>query len=326
MVLANAASARHNLLGDDERALSDAKRARRLFEEIGDRARAAQCLETMAGITARRGDAATAQRMLEQSLEVLEESGNQFLQGQHLRSLALLLLDEAKLRDANDTLDQADRLCTNAGFEDLATELESIRAMVALAMGRGTEAMDRTRRAVANLTPGVERPYLVNHRHALAARAVGDLMEAGRAALRAREDLEASLLGLPAEVIEHALTQVPEHAEIMSLAAALTPQTVQVYLPATEAPLGRSPKAGDLRSVTWTIGHPDDEAVDNPTETRRRRLLRLLTEAEARQASPSIAALAGVLDVSESTVRRDLIALRESGHDVATRGSRYRAS
>ena len=326
MVLANAASARHNLLGDDDRALSDAKKAGGLFEEIGDRTRAAQCLETIAGIAARRGDSVSAQHMLEDSLNVLENSGNLFLQGQHLRSLALLFLGERNLTEARKTLDRADQLCSDAGFEDLAIELDSIRAMVALASGREAEALARTRQAVASLTPGVERSYLVFHRHALAARSVGDREEARRAAIRARSDLEASLSGLPAEMIERALIRVPEHAKIVSLAAELTPKTIQVQLPTSEAPMGRRLNADDLRSVTWTVAHPDDETLDDSIEIRRRRLMRLLTEANERMASPSMAALASVLDVSESTIRRDLHALREAGYVVATRGHRHQAS
>lgn len=326
MVLANAASARHSLLGDDDRALVDAQKAQRLFRDIGDQARAAQCLETIAGVTARRGDAATAERMLNESLDVLEESGNQFLQSQHLRSLALLFMAESKLEDATATLDRADELCAQAGFSDLATEFDSIRALVALAEGHETEAFNLTSSVVAKLTQGVERRHLVYYRHAVAARAVGELQEAREAATRAHSELESSLAGLTVETIQQAFTNVPEHADILSLVASLTPTTVSMRLPASDAPMGRPLQEDELRTVRWTIAHPDDAQSDDPIATRRQRVLRLLAEAEARGASASIAHLATALEVSDSTIRRDLLALRESGCEVATRGSRCEAS
>jgi DNA-binding transcriptional ArsR family regulator len=50
------------------------------------------------------------------------------------------------------------------------------------------------------------------------------------------------------------------------------------------------------------------------------KLLRLLDEAGVEGASPTIEHLAMVLGVSPSTVGRDLKALRDEGHRVATRG------
>jgi DNA-binding transcriptional ArsR family regulator len=78
--------------------------------------------------------------------------------------------------------------------------------------------------------------------------------------------------------------------------------------------------------VVWTIDHPDDARLASPIERRRRRLLRLLAEAGDRGAAPSIEHMAAALEVSDSTVRRDLAALRDAGHMVATRGQRRQVS
>jgi DNA-binding SARP family transcriptional activator/DNA-binding transcriptional ArsR family regulator len=326
MVLANTASARHTLLGDDNRALADAARAGRHFAAIGDRAREAQCLEVMAGVAGRQGRHDEARRLLEDSLQALVGTGNRFLEGQHLRSLALLQLGLGEHDTALATLDRADRLCDEAGLDDLEVELLSIRGATLLACARGADAVATTRRAVESLTPGVERPYLVHHRHALAARAVGEQEEAGRASLEAHRLLEIALSGLHAGEREVAVERVPEHREIVAAGSRLSPHTRQVRLPAVGAPTGRPLGDGDLRRVTWTIDHPEDDRVASPIDRRRQRLLRLLIEAGDGGAVPSIDHLAEALGVSDSTVRRDLTALRQVGHRVTTRGQRLRVS
>ena len=55
---------------------------------------------------------------------------------------------------------------------------------------------------------------------------------------------------------------------------------------------------------------------------RRHRLQRLLTEAEAQGAAPTVDDLARALGVSRATVKRDLAALRQAGMAVRTRGAR----
>lgn len=326
MVLANASSARHTFLGDDDRALADATRAGRHFANIGDDAREAQCLEIKAGVASRRGRHDEARNLLEDSLRVLGGSGNRFLEGQHLRSLALLHLDRGEPEDALATLERAVRLCEEAGLDDLEVELLSIRGAALLASGKEAEAVATTRRAVEILAPGVERPYLVYHRHAVAALAAGKPDEARHAALEASRLLEVALAGLPAGDRHCAIERVPEHSEIFATASRLSPHTREVRIPAVGAPTGRPLRDGDLRQVTWTIDHPEDDRIGSPIERRRQRLLRLLIEADDEGAVPSIDQLAEALDVSESTVRRDLTALRQAGHLVTTRGQRSRVS
>lgn len=326
MVLANAAWARHVVLGDDDRALADARRAKGLFTEIGDQAREAQCLEIMAGVAGRRGHHEEAKRLLEDSLEALSGTGNRFLEGQHLRSLALLDLDLGEYREALDVLDRADEVCVEADFEDLAVELLSIRGMAWFGIGRMADAFDCTLLAVENLTPGVERPYLVYQRHYQTAGAVGNHTAARHAALQAYQTLESALAGLSAEDRKRSLAKVPEHGEILAVGNRLTPHIIEVQLPASHAPAGGRLDVKDLRHVKWTVEHPEDERFVSLIEKRRGRVLRLLAEAAQSDAIPSIDHLANALGVSESTVTRDLAELRRAGHEVHTRGHRNRAS
>jgi tetratricopeptide (TPR) repeat protein/DNA-binding transcriptional ArsR family regulator len=322
MVLANAASARHSLLGDDERAVADARKAMHHFIDIGDRAREAQCLEIIAGVSARQGRVDEAVRLLEESLQTLAETGNRFLESQHLRSLALLQLDQGGHEDALVTLDRADQLCREAGFDEMVVELTSIRGAACVAVGRVSEGLALTRQAVERLSAGVERPYLVHHRHSLAAATAGEHEEARQAALLASDVLETALTGLSSAEHESAIDRVPEHRDIVDTASHFSPSTVQALIPAIGTPTGRPLVVEDLRQITWTIDHPDDDSVDSPIERRRQRVLRLLTEADEAGVAPSIDHLAKVLEVSGSTVRRDLDALREAGHRVTTRGQR----
>lgn len=325
MVMANAASARLTLLGDDVRALADAERAKTVFAEIGDRGREAQCLETIAGVAARRGNHDQARRMLEESLQALAGTGYLFLEGQHLRSLALLQKCQGEYQSALDTVDRALRLCVEAGLEDLAVEMESIRGETLMGLNRVEDAYRTTKHAVAMLRPGVERPYLVHYRHAQAAQTAGNQAEADAAVMEAHRLLEATLEGLPPEDRDRALKRVPVHREIVSARNRRRPQTIQVLLPEAGAPSGRPLGDDEMRPVTWTLSHPEDDRIDQPMERRRRRLLRLLTEADNAGTLPSIEVLADALEVSAATVRRDLTALRQQGQPFFTRGQARRA-
>ncbi len=320
MVLANGASARHNLLGDDDQARADAVRAMRHFADIGDRAREGQCLEILAGIAARRGSYDEARRLLEDSLHSLAGTGNRILEGQHLRSLALVHLGNGNQEAAEDALDRADRVCGEAGLFDLAIELLSIRGALSLAAGRVDDALVSTRRAAESITPGVERAYLIHHRHALAAQAAERHEEARQAALEAHRLLEMALAGLSTEQRDAAVELVPEHRQIVTYGTRFAPQIVQIWLAGRGAPTGRPLRDGDLQRVIWTVDHPEDEGVVLPIDRRRRRLLRLLNEAAEVGAVASIDQLAEVLGVSDSTVRRDLSALRRQGNRISTRG------
>ena len=316
MVLANSADARHGLLGEDVRAKADATKAMELFEGIGDPARQAQCLGILSGIAGRDGRWLQARRMLDKSLDLLEGSGNSFIEGQHLRSLALLELHDENLEDALEALDHADELSLESGFDDLAVELLSIRGTVTSAAGDEAGGLEMTLRAVRGIAPGVERPYLVYHRHAGCAAAAGDHVEAQCAALKAGELLEAALEGLSDAEHEHAIERVPEHREIVVAASRLVPERIQVHLPRS-GPAGESDQ--EFIEVTWTVQHPEDDRLESPVDKRRNRVIRLVQESENTGAMATVERLADALGVSESTVRRDLTALRRSGHSVPTK-------
>lgn len=322
MVLANSASARHNLLGDDDKALSDATTAMRHFAKMGDQARQAQCEEIVAGIEVRRGNAVEARRLLQASVLDLVGTGNTVLEVQHLRSLALLDIDEGEIESALSALDEAQRLATEADI-DLEVELKSIRAMACLAASDNTQAIELIRFAASRVDSEVERPYLIHHRHARIAAACGLEEEARFASLQADSMLRSALAGLDREEFDRAIAQVPEHLAIITDARGFAPRIVQVHLPAANVPIGRPLEAEELRLVNWTIEHPQDERFESEIDKRRARLRRLLDEARRSGAQPSMEHLANALSVSASTIRRDLDSLRAAGHSVRTRGQRH---
>lgn len=324
MVLANSASARHHLLGEDQRARIDATKAMHQFTEIGDRARQAQCQEIIAGITARDGDRTEAIRLLRESLSALDSPADVGLRAQHLRSLALVQIRNEELPAANVTLDEAERLCAESGLDDLAVELLSVRGLALLHEDDPQSALALARQAVSSLTPGVERTFLIHHRHALAAEACGERDETRSASLEADTLLREALAGLTPSSFHRAVQLVPVHRDIVTAANRFAPHVIEVLLPRAEAPTGVSLGHEDLRPVQWTVDHPDDDRVVSPIDRRRQRLLRLLGEAREQGVVASTADLAEALAISPSTVRRDLAALRSEGHLVSTRGQRRR--
>lgn len=326
MVLANSASARHHLLGEEERARSDAIRAMQHFAEIGDHAREAQCQEVLAGVASRAGRREEARSLLEESLGQLAETGNVLLEGQHLRSLALFHLDEGDITSAHRVLDRAERLTRESALDELEIDLLSVRGLAHLAAGYPERAVAVTAAAVERLTTGVERAYLIHHRHALAAEAAGRLTEARMAGEQANAELRATLDGLDAKQLRRSLDTVPEHRAIVAAAERHSPQTIAVELPLADAPTGKTLDRHQLRKVVWTVDHPDDRLIDSPMERRRARLARLLEEAAREGAAPAAEHLAEALAVSPSTVRRDLRALRDLGKQAITRGKRRKVS
>jgi len=108
-------------------------------------------------------------------------------------------------------------------------------------------------------------------------------------------------------------------------AAQLQPGQIRVRLPAASAPTGRPLRDGEWVEVVWTVATSEDESISGKVARRRRRLLRLLREAEEQGAAPTVDDLAEALEVSRATIKRDLAGLRRAGHAVHTRGSRSRS-
>lgn len=99
-------------------------------------------------------------------------------------------------------------------------------------------------------------------------------------------------------------------------------QRATIHLPVAEAPTGRPLRDDEWVEVAWTVAAPEDDEIPAKAARRQHRLQRLLREAVSQGAAPTLDDLAWALEVSLATIKRDLAALRASGCQVVTRGSR----
>ncbi len=117
----------------------------------------------------------------------------------------------------------------------------------------------------------------------------------------------------------HHFDQIPLNRQIETAVANFS-QTQTVSLVRSDVPLGRKLTAVDYVDVTWTLSHPQDEALSaNSTERRRHILLRLIQEAQAQGGVATDSDLAQALNVSRRTILRDIQALTAAGHALPTR-------
>jgi DNA-binding transcriptional ArsR family regulator len=189
-------------------------------------------------------------------------------------------------------------------------------------MGDLKAALTATTTAMEGLNPGVNQGYLVPFWHSRVLNAVGDTRAAFEALKQAHGDLMKTLRGFSPEEQRRSLENVPEHRAIAAAWEIVRPRGVLVRLPRKGVPIGRPLREDEWIEIEWTISTPEDEAIAGKVPRRRARLLRLVAEAEAQGAAPTVIALAEALDISPKTIKRDLAALRKEGYEILTRGSR----
>jgi hypothetical protein len=210
-------------------------------------------------------------------------------------------------------------------MNDLAVPLEALKTRLLLAAGRRTDALKVAQAAMEQLRPGIELAHLVPFSYGLALAAAGREAEGDRYLQMAHDQLLAALGDLPQAQREAALAAVPGHREVLAAWGRRRTQQAVFHLARAEAPSGRPLEPEERMAVTWTLHTPDDSAIADLVQRRRARLLRLLEEAASQGGAPTVDDLADALEASVATVRRDLAALRRSGHPATTRGSRRRS-
>lgn len=320
--LVNLASLRHALLGDDATAGSEARRAATFFEEAGEKRMVAMALDTCAGVARRAGRLDEARDHIQRASAGIDDDDG-WVEVQLKRTLAEIELDAGAPQPALAALDRATDLCARFDLgHDQSVGIGALRAVAMVELGRTDEALGAIETAVASLGPGVDRPHLVHLWHHRILAEVGREAAARRAIERAHSQLLTCLTDLPDDDLERALRDVPEHAAIIAAWERARPETATARLARLDAPTGRPLREDELIDVTIIVDHPEDAAIDGPIERRRHRLLRVLHQADEQGADPTVADLAQLLEVSTSTIRRDLAELRDRGHAAATRGSR----
>ncbi|MCB2223515.1 MAG: AAA family ATPase [Actinobacteria bacterium] len=322
MVLANAAWLEHGYLGNADSAEVEATEALELYRELGDLRGEAQCLGTLGSIAGYRQDLAGARNLFRESIQREEDLEDAWLMVQTLIHWGATELDIGDPTEATSVFTRALQLCDTVGMDDMRISVLAGYGRALLACGRLDEADAATAEAAAALRPGIDQAYLVSYARSAVLRRLGDDDGADRHLRHAHDLLAAMLDGLDPDDRERAMARVPAHARIAADWERRQPQVVAMPVAAIDAPGGRALRPDDRVEVHWTVSEPADERIAGRIERRRHRIVRLLAEAAAQGAAPTVDDLAAALRSSTATIRRDLAALRAAGEEAATRGTR----
>lgn len=321
LVLSNAAWLKHAFLGDDDGAERDSRHALIVYQQIGDLRGQAQCQATIGSIRHRSGKAREARAYLQQSLDGARQARDSWMEAQILGEWARCDFEDGHPEQGLQRATAALLLCSEFGFRDLATSIKALQGRLLLSTGRPEDALSVTTESIEGLRAGVDGAHLVPFAHGLALMALGRQAEADRFLESAHRQLHSLLKDMPKEDREAALARVPAHQEVLRVWAQRQPSRAQYNLARVDAPKGRPLSDTERVHVTWTVQCADDLAAPSVVSRRHRRLLRLISEATAQGAVPTVADLAAGLGTSVATTRRDLASLRQQGHEIATRGS-----
>ena len=316
-------------LGDFEAAYEDLTRALALKERIGDRRSEAITRFYMSLVQIERRRVAAARAELQEALEGFREVGDRSWEG-HARALAgRLSLSAGRPDNAVKHLSAAYERRRELGEDAYALVDWSYLALAELDLGDREAAWRHSSEAVRELAgrSGVEHPQRVLYNHFRVARATRHWAAARVALERAAEIIEeASSRIRDPGLAESYRTGSRVNRAIATAHADLPPRgRLRVRLARVGAPSHRRPRPDEMVSVVWTI---DDRQTDEATRSkhgrialRRRRIQRLLREAEAAGSRSTVADLAGALQVSARTIRSDIRLLRRRGCAVQTHGS-----
>jgi DNA-binding SARP family transcriptional activator/biotin operon repressor len=317
------ASARYNLaglqagwLGDHRAAQTNLERAREFFERVNDHNGLAYCLLIESESALERNELTQARTLLNHEIIISQTTQNRWLGGQYEITCAELEIREGQPDQALERLGRAEQACRTLGLEALLLGIGTARADALLALGKSEEALAVIEALLADGDFNLRFAY---HR-ALAA--LGRTDQAKEALEHAYRHLITALADLTPEARLSSLERVSAHREILAVWEAIHFQREVVRLPQIEAPTGRPLRDTEFVNVTWTLFAPEDNTVLDKSERRQAQLERLMREAGHQGASPTVDDLAQALGASRATIKRDLAALRRSGGELRTRGTR----
>jgi DNA-binding SARP family transcriptional activator len=317
-----------DLLGRHGEAARDVERAKQIYDALDDPFGAARCQYHMAA-----GMPFRDEELLDEAIALAEEAIATFRaydetawEASALSTLGyLLLLDEAyeaALEPLQEAYKKHDRLGEVGFLPDLLAHL----ALSHLGLGQLTQATDCTSRALLTLAQGVldnDVASEVYYAHAMVLDAHGQHEQAQEYLIRAYENLLKHAEQLEDEAARRAffsrgpmVRRLMEEVYARDIAPNPRSGVVTRWLPYRAA--GSHTSDGrDLVAVTWTLdAGPPDVALKRSRGAialRRSRVERMLTEAQAQGARPTVKHLANVLGVSPRTIKRDLAALRDAG-------------
>lgn len=314
MVRLNRAWLRHRWLGLDDEAEDDARQARSFLTDIGATGLAATALETLGSVARRRGELAEAERRVRAGLDEARAAADGRAEVQLLRQLAEVHEAAGDHGAALQTGESAVDLALHHDLPELVADLHAVAALAAATTG-DHERADAARAAALRTVAHSSEPHRVHHRLARAMAELGPASAAARHRTDAADALHRALEGVP-DVVREAAAAVPTHRAVAAAAAGDAPRVVRLEVARVDAPRGRPLTTEELTSVV--LPRPDRQAT---TDNRRTAVLATLERIREQGGDPTVADLSSIFDVSTSTVRRDLRALRAAGHEATTRGS-----
>jgi DNA-binding SARP family transcriptional activator len=315
-------------LGDLDAASGYLQQALQVKESIGDRRSQALTHFYLGVVTAELGHPHDAQRWLEAAWETFSAVHDAAWEGDTLAALGRLALAQGRAGPARRHLEAAYQRRCQLGEPGYAVIDLSYLALAELGLGNEAAAWRHSREAVGQLEQGLERvetPQQIYYNHFRIAQSVRRWAAARAALERAAEIVaeRAGRIGDPA-LRDIYRTRHRLNRDISAACALLPPPGwLRVRLARAGVPAHRRPASEETVAVTWTVDAGETDAVagrQGAGALRRQRLQRLLAEAAAAGAEPTVADLAGALDVSSRTIRADLGTLRRQGHAVPTRG------
>jgi predicted ATPase len=196
---------------------------------------------------------------------------------------------------------------------DFVTAMHSFQAYALWQMGEKEQALALSTQAIAALAQASGGEFIAEtywHHAQISASSGSHAPTAPNPLQQAYDTLCRHAASLPDIAWQEPFWALSVRQAIRAAWNAAQPQRARVCLPRLEsAVLGRT-AADQCLEIEWTPWEPADAHVSDKVVRRRRQLARLLAEAEAQGARPTIADLAEALDSSQPTIKRDLAALR----------------
>jgi DNA-binding SARP family transcriptional activator/predicted ATPase len=298
----NRASITLNMFGTTEKVEEDALFAMKYAEEVDDPISKGQALTALAESQRQKGDLKTARKYQERGLNSIKESGDRWILAQEYRKLALLNILEKKPEPALKNLKNGISICDEIGLADLKPPMLAMRGLAYLQQDRHKEALQATSEAMSFLKPGIEQAHLLPYWHSQVLEKIGRIEEKQAAIQQAYEMLQKSLSGLPDDLRDTSLAQIPEHREIVAAWEESQPKLIRVTLEKING-------GGEKIEITWTLATPEDTQIKKKVARRHHQLSRLLREAEEQGVVATHQNLADALNVGLRTIERDIASL-----------------
>jgi predicted ATPase/DNA-binding SARP family transcriptional activator len=316
-------------LGDMAAAKAHLGQAMKLAEASGDRRTGAMTRVRLGHVALQRCAFETAQEYLQAALETFRAMQDPHWEGMTLSALGEVVLLLGAPVTAREYLKAARQCHMEIGSGDNAVIDLSYLSQAEAALGDEAAAWTHSQQVVTKMEAewsGTEQMPEIYYNHFCVAQATRH-WAAARAALKGAAkivDERTALISDPVWRESYRTGLRVNRVIIEALADQPPPGQLCVRLARADVPAHRRPTPDELVTVIWTVdaGEEDTALADGEGKValRRHRLLRLLAEAAAADALPTVADLAGGLDFSPRTIRADLAALRRQGYSVCTRG------